>query len=142
MKHAFLRGLIPSDFDSRSQEVDITKPILLSEEYAPFKTGYDLLGDQSVIGVELPGHAYGQMGVFARDDDGKVFFFVADAAWLKRSIVENRPPHKIADMLFPDPVAYRQTLGQLQTYYLTHPDTHVIPSHCEETIQTLTTKAH
>jgi glyoxylase-like metal-dependent hydrolase (beta-lactamase superfamily II) len=101
MKHAFLRGQIPTDFDSRSQEVDMSKSILLSEEYAPFKTGYDLLGDGSIIGVELPGHAHGQMGIFARDDEGKVFFFVADAAWLKRSIVENRPPHKIANMLFP-----------------------------------------
>ncbi|GAB1469651.1 MBL fold metallo-hydrolase [Chloroflexota bacterium] len=137
MKHAFLRGLIPTDFDSRSHEVDITKPVLLSEEYAPFKTGYDLLGDGSIIGVELPGHAHGQMGIFARDDAGKVFFFVADAAWLKRSIVENRPPHKIADAIFADPAAYRETLGNLHSYYLTHPDTHVIPSHCEETIRAL-----
>jgi hypothetical protein len=49
--------------------------------------------------------------------------------------VENRPPHKIANLLFPDPAAYRETLGNLQTYYLTHPDTHVIPSHCDETIR-------
>ncbi len=28
MKHAFLRGLIPSDFDSRSHEVDMSKPVL------------------------------------------------------------------------------------------------------------------
>lgn len=137
LKHAFLRGLIPSDFDSRSHEVDMTKPILLSAEYAPFNTGYDLLGDESIIGVELPGHAYGQMGIFARDDDGKLFFFVADAAWLKRSVVENRPPHKIANFLFSDPTAYRQTLGDLHSYYLTHPETIVVPSHCEETIRSL-----
>ena len=61
MKHAYLRGLIPTDFDSRSQLVDMSKPILLSEAYAPFKTGYDMLGDESIIGVELPGHA--QVGV-------------------------------------------------------------------------------
>lgn len=134
LKHAFLRGLIPPDFDSRSQEVDISKPILLSEEYAPFKTGYDLLGDESIVGVELPGHAHGQMGLFARNESGQVFFFVADAAWLKQSIVENRPPHKVANFLFPDPKAYRKTLKDLQTFYFTHPDTHVIPSHCEETI--------
>jgi glyoxylase-like metal-dependent hydrolase (beta-lactamase superfamily II) len=134
LKHAFLRGLIPPDFDPRSQEVDISKPIFLSEEYAPFKTGYDLLGDESLIGVELPGHAFGQMGLFARDESGQVFFFVADAAWLKRSIVENRPPHKVANFLFPDPEAYRKTLKDLQTFYFTHPETHVIPSHCEETI--------
>ena len=142
MKHAYLRGLIPTDFDSRSQLVDMSKPILLAKEYAPFKTGYDLLGDGSIISVELPGHALGQMGIFARDDDDKLFFFVADAAWLKRSIVENRPPHKIANLLFPDPAAYRETLGNLQTYYLTHPDTHVIPSHCDETIRVHQSASH
>jgi len=134
IKHAFMRGLIPNDFDERSHKVDLSKPMLLSGEYAPFKTGYDLLGDESIIGVELPGHAHGQMGIFARDENGKLFFFVADSAWLKQSIVENRPPHKIANLLFPDPEAYRETLGNLHTYYLTHPDVEIIPSHCEETI--------
>jgi glyoxylase-like metal-dependent hydrolase (beta-lactamase superfamily II) len=137
VRHAFLRGLIPADFDARSQTVDMTKPLLLSEEYAPFKTGYDLLGDEAIIGVELPGHATGQMGLFARDESGKLFFLVADAAWLKRSMVENRPPHRIADMLFPAPDIYRDTLKNLQTYYLTHPGTIIVPSHCEETIQSL-----
>ena len=142
MKHAFLRGLIPSDFDSRSHEVDINKSILLSDEYHPFKKGYDLLGDESIIGVELPGHAFGQMGLFARDDSGQLFFFVADAAWLKRSIVENRPPHKLANMIFSDPDVYRETLGELHSYHLTHPDTHIIPSHCEETIRTHESASH
>ena len=137
MKQAFLRGMIPPDFDSRSQEVNMSRSVLLAEEYAPFKTGYDLLGDGSIIGVELPGHAHGQMGLFASEENGQLFFFVADAAWLKQSIVENRPPHKVANFLFPDPGVYRETLGQLHSYYLTHPKTHVVPSHCEETIRGL-----
>jgi glyoxylase-like metal-dependent hydrolase (beta-lactamase superfamily II) len=141
MKHAFLRGLIPSDFDSRSQPVDMTKPILLSEAHMPFKTGYDLLGDGSIIAVELPGHALGQMGIFVRDESDKLFFFVADAAWLKRSVVENRPPHKLANMIFSDPQTYRETLGDLHSYYQTHPDTEVVPSHCDETIHRLEGKA-
>jgi glyoxylase-like metal-dependent hydrolase (beta-lactamase superfamily II) len=134
IKHAFMRGLIPNDFDERSHEVDMNHSILLSSEYAPFKKGYNLLGDESIIGVELPGHAHGQMGIFVRDENNILFFFVADAAWLKQSIVENRPPHKIANFLFPDPEAYRETLGNLHTYHLTHPEVHIIPSHCEETI--------
>jgi glyoxylase-like metal-dependent hydrolase (beta-lactamase superfamily II) len=142
IKHAFMRGLIPNDFDERSHEVAMDRSILLSNEYMPFKKGYDLLGDQSIIGVELPGHAYGQMGIFARDENGELFFFVADAAWLKKSIVENRPPHPIANLLFPEPKAYRETLGNLHTYHLTHPDTHVIPSHCDETIRAHESTSH
>jgi glyoxylase-like metal-dependent hydrolase (beta-lactamase superfamily II) len=135
IKHAFLHRLIPNDFDERSNEVEMNRSILLSEDYLPFKKGHDLLGDQSIIGVELPGHAHGQMGLFVRDDNKKLFFFVADAAWLKQSIVQNRPPHKIANLLFPDPAAYRETLGNLHSFYLTHPDTLIIPSHCDETIR-------
>src|SRR5258706_1954855 len=142
LKHAFMPGLIPNDFDERSSPVDMNKPINLPEEYKPFIKGYELLGDESVIAVELPGHALGQMWIFARDDNDKLFFFVADAAWLKQAIVENRPPHKIADRIFSDPKAYRETLGNLHTYYVTHLNVEVIPSHCEETIRANASPAH
>ena len=134
VRRAFMPGLIPSDFDERSAPVDVTQPCLLPPEYAPFTIGYDLLGDESLIAVELPGHATGQMGIFACDDNDQIFFFVADAAWLKRAVKENRPPHKIANFLFSDPKSYRETLSNLHDYYLNHPSVHVIPSHCEETI--------
>jgi glyoxylase-like metal-dependent hydrolase (beta-lactamase superfamily II) len=137
LKHAFMPGLIPNDFHERSKAVDASRPLLLSEEYRPFSMGYDLLGDGSIIGVELPGHAPGQMGIFVRDDHEKLFFFVADAAWLKQAVVENRPPHKMANMIFSDPQAYRETLTDLHRYHLTHPDVEVIPSHCETTIKSL-----
>jgi glyoxylase-like metal-dependent hydrolase (beta-lactamase superfamily II) len=137
LKHAFMPGLVPNDFDERSKTVDMTKPLLLSEEYKPFTKGYDLLGDGLVIGVELPGHALGQMGIFARDETDRLFFFVADAAWLKQAVVENRPPRRIANMIFSDPVAYRETLADLHTYHLTHPDVEVVPSHCETTLSAL-----
>ena len=137
LKHAFMPGLIPNDFDERSLPVDMTKPVHLPEEYKPFAKGYDLLGDGSIVAVELPGHACGQMGIFTRDQDDKTFFFVADAAWLKQSVVENRPPRKLADLIFSDPQAYRDTLGDLHTYHLTHPDVQIVPSHCEGTISAL-----
>ncbi len=140
LKHAFMPGLIPKDFDERSASVDMTRPVHLPEEYKPFVKGYDLLGDGSIIGVELPGHAPGQMGIFARDQNDKLFFFVADAAWLKQSVVENRPPRKIANLIFSDPQAYRDTLGDLRTYHLIHPDVQIVPSHCEETITALGNK--
>jgi len=134
LKHAFMPGLIPNDFDERSMPVDMTKPVHLPEEYKPFAKGYDLLGDGSITAVELPGHACGQMGIFTRDQDDEIFFFVADAAWLKQAVVENRPPRKIADLIFHDPQAYRDTLKDLHTCHLTHPDVQIVPSHCEDTI--------
>jgi glyoxylase-like metal-dependent hydrolase (beta-lactamase superfamily II) len=132
---AFMPGLMPGDFDERSVPINISQPMNLPAEYAPFLMGYDLLGDESVIAVELPGHALGQMGLFVRAENDKLIFFVADAAWLKRAIVENRPPHKITNLLFADGQTYRDTLSELHSYHSQHPDVQIIPSHCEEAIR-------
>lgn len=134
VRRAYLPCLIPSDFDSRAAPVDMSRPVHLPPEYAPFTLGYDLLGDESILAVELPGHAHGQMGLFVRDDS-QTYFFVADAAWQGRSIRENRPPHPIANLLFPDPNAYRETLGALHSFCQLHPSVKLIPSHCETTLR-------
>ncbi len=139
-RRAFLPNLIPSGFDARSTPVNLSSAIALPPEYEPFTQGYDLLGDESLIAVELPGHALGQMGLFARDADGEIFFFVADAAWLKRAVIENRPPHRVANLLFADKKAYRQTLSRLHLFHRMHPTVQVIPSHCEETIQSFASR--
>ena len=134
LTRAFLPDLIPHDFDERAAPVDVNAVIPLPPEYAPFTRGYDLLGDESVMAVELPGHAVGQMGLFVRDDS-RTYFFVADAAWQGRSVTEHRPPHALANLVFADPKAYRATLADLHTYHQAHPSVEVIPSHCEETLQ-------
>ncbi len=135
LSRAFMPGLIPSDFDSRAAPINLDQQKLLPPEYFPFTLGFDIFGDESLIAVELPGHATGQMGMFARDENSQLFFFVADAAWLKQAVTKNRPPHKIANLLFSDPTAYRETLSNLHEYYLKNPGVNIITSHCEETIR-------
>jgi glyoxylase-like metal-dependent hydrolase (beta-lactamase superfamily II) len=134
LSRAWLPGLIPTDFSERAAPVAMAVPRSLTPEYAPFTTGFDLLGDESLLAVELPGHATGQMGVFARDESGSSYFFVADAAWLARSISANRPPHQLANFIFPDPGAYRKTLADLHQFYANRPEVRLIPSHCETTL--------
>ena len=133
VRRAFLPDLIPGDFDARAAPVDMTRPVNLPPEYMPFTRGFDLLGDESLLAVELPGHAHGQMGLFVQSANG-TYFFVADAAWQGRSIRENRPPHPIANLLFPGPKAYRETLSALHAFHQLHPSVRVVPSHCEQTL--------
>ena len=143
LSQAFLSGLIPDDFEARSVPVDIDRPYALPPEYAPFTKGYDLLGDSSLLAVELPGHAAGQMGIFARctgDGRDQAFFFVADAAWLGRSIKDDLPPHALADLFFTDPTAYKITLSNLHKIQVAQPDLKIIPSHCAETLATIATR--
>jgi glyoxylase-like metal-dependent hydrolase (beta-lactamase superfamily II) len=130
---AFLPGLIPHDFEERSRPLAPSKWRSLPKEYAPFEGGYDILGDESLVAVELPGHATGQMGLIARAED-RTYFFVADAAWLRQAVEENRPPHRIANMIFSDPEAYGETLAKLHAYHKMHDEIHIVPSHCEETL--------
>jgi len=135
LSRAYLAELIPDDFLQRAEPVPISALRLLPPEYSPFTHGFDLLGDESLLAVELPGHATGQMGIFARKADGITDFFVADAAWLQRNIQENRPPHRIANLLFPDSSAYRATLARLHVLQKNSPHVHLIPSHCEQTLE-------
>jgi glyoxylase-like metal-dependent hydrolase (beta-lactamase superfamily II) len=134
LSRAHLPGLIPGDFTERSEPINVSAARPLPPEYAPFTHGFDLLGDESLLAVELPGHAYGQMGLFARHESGATYFFVADAAWLGESITGNRPPQRLANFLFPDPAAYHATLTDLHDFHAKRPEVHVIPSHCETTL--------
>ena len=136
----FLSGLVPDNFEARSAPVDVNRPCKLPSEFTPFVKGYDLLGDGTLLAVELPGHAAGQMGILARGFNDQTFFFVADAAWLAQSIDENRPPHAVANLLFNDPKAYRATLSGLHRLGTDHPDVHLIPSHCAVTLASFNTQ--
>lgn len=134
LAQAHLPGLLPPDFTERGDPVDVASPRALPPEYAPFTVGFDLLGDESLLAVELPGHATGQMGLLARTENGTTFFFVADAAWLMRSIASNRLPHALANLIFSHPRLYRLTLAQLHRFHISRPEVRIIPSHCEETL--------
>lgn len=134
LTRAYLPGLIPENFTTRSMPVDLAHPCSLPSEYAPFTLGFDLLGDESLIAVELPGHATGQMGLYVRAEIGEPYFLVADACWVSRAYQENVAPHALANLLFTDPTTYRTTLRNLHDFHHAHPHVHVIPSHCAETL--------
>lgn len=133
LRKAFLPDLLPKDFQARAKPLDLSMLRPLPPEYHPFKVGIDVLGDESLIAVELPGHAAGQMGLFVQTTT-KAYFLVADAAWLTRSYQENRLPRRIANLVFDDASAYKETLSSIHTYYLSHKDVHIIPSHCQSAL--------
>jgi glyoxylase-like metal-dependent hydrolase (beta-lactamase superfamily II) len=134
LSRAYLPGLIPVDFSERSKPIDLSTIRPLPSEYAPFTCGFDLLGDGSLLAVELPGHAAGQMGLFAHDESGTTYFFIADAAWLIESVIENHLPHWLASFFFSDSQAYRTTLANLHRFHKSRSDVIIIPSHCETTL--------
>jgi len=134
VRAGFLRGLIPQDFEQRSEPVDSTKMSPLPSEYAPFDWGVDVFGDRSVMATALPGHANGQMGLFLRTDDEPVFL-VADACWQSRAYRELILSHLMANLVFADSRAYRDTLKKLHELHQNNPRIRIIPSHCREVFE-------
>lgn len=126
-----LPGLLPDDFASRLTLADHCRQATLPEWMAPFTHAMDLLGDGSLLGVPLPGHSHGQLGLFIPDAQGRPVFLVADACWSVPACRAERLPAAPA-LWFAghDARQYRQTYASLGTLIQREPAVAVLPSHC------------
>lgn len=132
LKKAFIPSLIPDDFEKRSRQVSLdacTYPTGLG----PFDYGIDLFGDGSLIGIPLPGHAKGQMGLFFHTKQDGPIFFVADACWQQHQIELKEMPHWITTFILDDTAAFKTTLNNLHTLSKNRPDVKIVPTHCAST---------
>jgi glyoxylase-like metal-dependent hydrolase (beta-lactamase superfamily II) len=140
LKAAYLPGLLPDDFESRAIFAE-DRPLLdISDHYPPFEQGVDLFGDGSVVVVPLPGHAHGHYGVVVATEPAPTFL-VADACWLSKAYRENLQPHRMANLLFPDPAAYRDSLDKIHRLHKNRPMVRILPSHCQEVWDAFVTPA-
>ncbi len=131
----FVPALVPSDILERSWTLDQTEPSILPPDYFPFTGGWDLFQDGSIWVVELPGHARGQIGVFVNTDEKNRYFLVADACWLKAAYERLILPHPVTRLLKDDFLEYRSTLEKIHHLHQNAPQLHIIPSHCQETLE-------
>lgn len=132
VKAGFLPGLIPYNFPERVIYVEDTKNIQLPPDFSPFITGFDIFADNSLIAVELPGHATGQLGLILTDTHHQQYFLIADACWLSRAYQEFIQPQKIATILFADSQRYTDTLYKLHILHQNNPQLKIMPTHCAE----------
>ena len=131
VKHAYLPELLPPDFAQCAAFAEDAPIVKLPANHAPFSEARDLLGDGSLLAVELPGHAEGQMGIFLKTTDDRECLLAADAAWLSRQYRENLMPHAIVRLLV-NWSAYKTTLNRLHQLHRNNPDLRIIPTHCTE----------
>lgn len=125
-----LPGLLPDDFAQRLMPVDDRPRLDLPGWMAPLKQGFDLLGDGSVIGVPLPGHSAGQLGLFLPDADGGPVLLAGDACWSLPALREGRLPAWPTMLVTHDRARYRATFHGLRTLALREPALSLLPSHC------------
>lgn len=129
LRRGILPGLIPGDFAARARFCDFDDgPVLPGMG----KT-HDLFGDQSLLIVPLPGHARGQIGLFAPDTlpCGSVFL-IADAVYLSRCVRENRPPHPVTNLFMDNRRAAVDTVARLHGFHQQNPEVILLPTHCPE----------
>lgn len=134
VRRGFLPGLLPPDFAARADFAEDRPVAELGPSWAPFERGYDLLGDGSLIGIPLPGHTPGQLGVLLRAADGRPLLLAADSCWSARAWREQRPPSLLARPLIADWGEYRRQLGALRALAERQSELRILPSHCPATI--------
>jgi glyoxylase-like metal-dependent hydrolase (beta-lactamase superfamily II) len=127
LKRAFLPSLMPANpniFDCFTYFND--------EPLEFFGATRDVFGDGLLRLVNLPGHARGQIGVYAQTEIGFVLL-AADGAWLSRSVRENRSGSPLAMRLAGGNVrATIDTLDKLHRFHHANKDVWVLPTHCPE----------
>lgn len=134
LMHGMLPALLPDDFMSRLDLVDARPIVDLGPLWAPFARAYDLVGDGSLLGVPLPGHAPAQLGVLLRTEDDREVLLAADACWSARAVREQRRPSRIAGLVFDDWTRYCATLAGLGAVASRQPGLTIVPSHCATSI--------
>lgn len=113
LRHAFVPGLMPPDFDTRARFIETFTQVPLPAELAPFHHGLAVPGSNGqILIVELPGHAAGQIGAFVLTDNGWVLL-AADAAWSNKGYRELRRPSRLTHLIMDCPSDYYATLGRL-----------------------------
>jgi len=134
LRGAYLRDLLPSDFESRLLGAESFSICRLPDTWSPFREGFDLAGDGSLVGIDLPGHTASQLGLaFRTEGEPAPLFLVGDACWKVEGLERNRPPSRLAYGLFHDGKAYDETFAALRGLHLRGDGPSLIPSHCSTT---------
>ena len=129
----FLPKLLPDDYTQRIHPMG--EVINLPESLNPFQKGFDLFSDGSIILIELPGHARGQIGAIINAQPNA--FLIADSCWHIDAIVKDDLPSKITALVHDNWQQYVQTISDLRQLVSHNKQIELIPSHCTHTLERL-----
>lgn len=128
-----LPHMLPDDYFARLNYVDNFGCIDLPKWMSPFSQAFDFLGDGSLLGIPLPGHSSGQLGLLLPDAVGHPVFFVADACWSLPACREGRTPSSLINYLTHNGNAYRASFMAIKQLAEREPVMSILPSHCMKT---------
>jgi glyoxylase-like metal-dependent hydrolase (beta-lactamase superfamily II) len=112
LRHGIFSELIPEDVASRMTIFE-TLPVVQLDD--PFSLGHDLLGDGSVLSIDLPGHATGHCGLLFTDCP-RPLLYATDVQWLPEAITENRAPGFPANLIYDDANAAINSAAKVRAF--------------------------
>jgi glyoxylase-like metal-dependent hydrolase (beta-lactamase superfamily II) len=134
LRNGFLPGQLPPDLEARTTYVEDCPTMRLPTAYSPFAEAYDLLGDGSLLGIDLAGHARGQLGLLLPRTQGPEAFLIADACWHRRAVSHLEFPSPVVGLITHDMGRYRQRIRDLHALAAARPELVLVPSHCADSI--------
>lgn len=132
VRQGLLSGLVPTDIAARATFFEEAPIVTLSSAFGGLARGADLLGDGSLIAVELPGHCAGHWGLALNSEQHGEVLLIGDAAWSIGAVRANNPPPNVTTALLGNTSRYRGTLKALQGVASANRDLHILPSHCPD----------
>lgn len=134
LRHGFLPGLLPPDFEARSEFAEDRPQVPLPLQGAELGRGFDLLGDGSVLGIDLSGHVRGQLGLLVSLPGFGTVLLAADACWSGRAVTHGELPHPAVRLITDDWPSYRRVIVALSQVVARDGDLLIVPSHCASSI--------
>ena len=103
-------ALMPDDMADRLSFIEDMPQLTAPHDLGP---GYDLLGDGTMLAIDLPGHAPGHFGICLPADN---FLYAVDVQWLLQAIEEDRSPGPPAHWIQHDARASVKTFARLRAF--------------------------
>lgn len=110
LRHGIFARLLPSDFAERLDPIESRPPTTALA--APAR---DLLGDGSVLSVDLPGHAEGHFGLLFPKLAAPLLYAV-DAQWRREALEPDRRPGFPATLIADDRVALARSTDRVRQF--------------------------
>src|SRR5699024_9544462 len=129
-KVGFVPDLLPEDFLERSIQLNERQTVSLPETF-PFPRGIDVFADGSIMAVDLPGHAVGQIGIIFQTKN-RIKFLCADAVWQSIQYKKQIKSHPLMKLIADDRRALDESFNRVLQFHKQYPEVEIIPSHCRE----------
>ena len=76
----------------------------------------------------------GQIGALLNANE-QDYFLIADACWLAESYRHNTPPSFFVRQIIHHYDQFLESLQKVHLYHKSNPNCHIIPTHCEKTVE-------